>query len=260
MSTFIPRDVAPQRVVYAAGLLLLGAVSLAFRDFALQWQPVPAMLPHRAAFASVNALVLIGCGIVLLTPHFRTAAWLATAYLVLWVVLLHGPPVVASPLDVALWLGAAEITTLALGAAATVAARPSTHRLLRYAFATCVGIFGLSHFVYAQFTASLVPAWIPGPLFWAYATGVGHLATSASLFSGVMLRASMRLLTVMLAIITLLVQVPQLIVDPSIHARWVALAVSIALTGTAWLLSTVLHADELPAAVHRPASSDVIPS
>jgi len=260
MSTF-PRDDAAHRVVYAFGLLLLGAVSLAFRDFALQWQPVPAMLPHRASAASLNALLLIGCGVALLTHHYRVAAWVATGYLMLWTVLLHGPHIVARPTDVSLWLGAAEIMTLALGAAALVTIRPATHRSLRYAFATCVGIFGVSHFVYAQFTASLVPGWIPAPLFWAYATGAGHLAASASLFSSVMLCTATRLLTAMLAIITLSVQVPRIVADATGHASWVALAVSVALTGAAWLLSAMLHADELhAAAAPGPLRNDVIPS
>jgi hypothetical protein len=37
----------PNALPFALGAILLGAVSIWFHDFALQWQPVPAGFPMR---------------------------------------------------------------------------------------------------------------------------------------------------------------------------------------------------------------------
>ena len=46
-------------------------------------------------------------------------------------------------------------------------------------------VFGLSHFAYADFTASMIPAWMPARLILAYVTGAAHLAAGAALLLGV---------------------------------------------------------------------------
>jgi len=49
--------------VYALGALALGLVGLAWDDFALQWQPVPAGVPGRAALACVFAAALVAAAV-----------------------------------------------------------------------------------------------------------------------------------------------------------------------------------------------------
>ncbi|HET7003049.1 MAG TPA: hypothetical protein VFI33_17105 [Puia sp.] len=45
-------------------------------------------------------------------------------------------------------------------------------------FALTMFCFGRAHFLYADATATLVPAWIPGALFWVYFTGTSLMAAA----------------------------------------------------------------------------------
>ena len=50
------------------------------------------------------------------------------------------------------------------------------------AFGVCALLFGGAHFFYLNLTVPLVPTWLPPtPTFWAYATGLGHIATGITL-------------------------------------------------------------------------------
>jgi len=42
-------------------------------------------------------------------------------------------------------------------------------------------VFGVQHFLYGGFVAGLVPAFMPGRLFWAYFVGVAFLAAAAGI-------------------------------------------------------------------------------
>ncbi|WP_457311411.1 DoxX family membrane protein [Sphingomonas sp. UYAg733] len=67
----------------------------------------------------------------------------------------------------------------------------------RYLFGVCPLIFGLSHFTYADFTAAMVPGWLPGPLVRAYATGIGHVAAGVGILSGIRSRLAATVLAAM---------------------------------------------------------------
>src|SRR5690242_7404264 len=54
------------RAVFAVGLLGLGVLTAVYRDFALQWQPVPAWVPARASLALLSGTVLLVGGAGLL--------------------------------------------------------------------------------------------------------------------------------------------------------------------------------------------------
>jgi len=45
----------------------------------------------------------------------------------------------------------------------------------RIFIAIALVVFGVQHFMYGVFVAGLVPAWMPGRLFWAYFVGAAFL-------------------------------------------------------------------------------------
>src|SRR5258708_32450148 len=49
-------------------------------------------------------------------------------------------------------------------------------------------VFGVQHFIYGGFVATLVPAFMPGRLFWAYFVGVAFVAAAAGIFTGMLAR------------------------------------------------------------------------
>lgn len=227
--------------ILALGAIVLGLTGLAFRDFGLQWQPAPEGLPFRGTVAVIAASVLVIGGVMLIWR--RTAsygAWTLAAAFLAWT-LINAPRAFADPLDAADWLGFCENLAIAVGAAtlAFMASRTLDVRRMtaaRVFFGLCALVFGLSHFQYAAFTASMVPDWIPFSLFWAYATGAGHFAAGLALISGVQARLAVMLHAAMCASFVVLLHIPQTIANPADHREWVMTGMSLSLTGAAFAL------------------------
>jgi uncharacterized membrane protein YphA (DoxX/SURF4 family) len=90
-------------------------------------------------------------------------------------------------------------------------------------------------------TAPLVPKWLPPTQeFWAYATGIGHIAAGVAILTGVQSRLAAILLTAMYASFTLLVHGPMLLAHPSNHGILAENAENIALIGVAWVVADSL--------------------
>ena len=84
----------------------------------------------------------------------------------------------------------------------------------KYLFAFMLVMFGLAHFVNADFVKTIVPGWIPGNLFWTYLTGVALMGAGLSIFINVRVRQIMSLLATMLFIWLLVVHLPSTIEYP----------------------------------------------
>jgi uncharacterized membrane protein len=234
------------RVLQSCGLIGLGIMGLWHRDFALQWQPVPAGIPGRSLLACMSAAVLLTCGLVLWVPRYgRLAAWTAAAFLASWAVALHGPLVLHDPGRVATWLGFAETLVLTTGAVILgyLLRRPKATmkealaregrgiRVARTLLAIALPIFGLSHFTYPEFTASMIPAWLPQRLALAYVTGAAHTAAGAGMLFGVMPRPAAALEAAMMGVFVALIHVPGVLSEPTSRVQWTMLFVAVALTG-----------------------------
>jgi uncharacterized membrane protein YphA (DoxX/SURF4 family) len=233
----------PEALPYALGAILLGMVTLAVHDFALQWQPVPQWIPARSALSIVSAAILIVGGLVAMR---RTAGWarlILPGFYALWVLALHVPAFAAAP-NVGTLLGVAEI--LSLAAAGAALAPPSAPRWLRPAarilYGLCPLVFGLSHIVYADFTSQMVPAWLPERLFFAYFTGAAHIAAGLAILSGIFARLAARMLALMCASFVLLIHIPGVIGAPADRMQWTMLAVALSIAGGAWLSQRLLPA------------------
>ncbi|MEQ1808424.1 MAG: DoxX family protein [Terricaulis sp.] len=238
--------IASHAVLFGLGAIVLGVIGFSFGDFALQWQPVSPTLPARQLFSVLSAAMLtIGGGAVLWRKSMTPGALLLFSVFGIWVVALHAPLILAHPLQVAQWNGTCEI--LALAAAALMLLAKTTNKrssgirtIARLAFGVCPLVFALAHVVYAEFTASFVPDWIPFPLFWAYATGIGHAGGGLAILLGVRGRLAAGLLAAMYASFAILVHVPRIIDTPS-HANWLGLAITAALSGAAWIIRSAMH-------------------
>ncbi|HYJ42209.1 MAG TPA: DoxX family membrane protein [Steroidobacteraceae bacterium] len=233
----------PHALVYAAGAILLGAVGICFHEFAMQWQPVPAGIGMRAQLAYLaGALLAIG-GVLLLVPKLeRAGALLLTVFIGLWMLVLNLPLAIASASHIGAWNSPAEITFMASGALALFAsgikgnARPTALLAARLLAGASAMVFGFAHFNYIDFTASMVPGWIPYKTFWAWATGAGHLAAGLALVSGIRARLGAGCEAAMMGSFVVLLHLPRVIAAPDQHVEWIMLGVSGMLTGAALLI------------------------
>jgi uncharacterized membrane protein YphA (DoxX/SURF4 family) len=229
--------------LYALGAILLGAVGIWFHDFAMQWQPVPAGIPWRLPLAYLSGLLLIvGGGAILSRRGERGGALLLAAFYGLWVIALHLPNALAGWKHIGAWNAVAEITVMTMGGVALFAAGAGAMRgqltlVARILTGASAIVFGCAHFNYIDFTASMVPAWIPpNQTFWAWATGAGHLAAGLALVSGIQARLAATLLAAMMASFAVLLHIPRVIAAPDQHVEWIMLAVSSSLAGAVWLV------------------------
>jgi uncharacterized membrane protein YphA (DoxX/SURF4 family) len=75
-------------------------------------------------------------------------------------------------------------------------------------YAAPLAAFGTEHFTLTKVIASLVPAWIPWHMFWAYFVGACFLAASLSLVSGIQTRLSASLLALTFFLFVVLMDAP----------------------------------------------------
>jgi uncharacterized membrane protein YphA (DoxX/SURF4 family) len=242
--------------IYGLGAIATGLVGLVWGDFALQWEPVAASFPGRTALAYIFGalLVVAGAAVNWRRPSATLGATALVGLYAVVVVLMHGAQIVQHPGAFGAWHGAAEQLALLAGGLASyvyLADASGGRRVTRVALiGICMGVcllmFGLAHFLYLDFTAAFVPAWMPGgQKFWAVLTGVAHLAAGVALLSGFKARLAAILLTAMFATFSVLVHLPLLIADPHSHLNWVMNAINVALTGAAWAIATALTHEEL---------------
>jgi uncharacterized membrane protein YphA (DoxX/SURF4 family) len=231
--------------VFGLGVMALGMVSLARGDFD-PGQPVPKDFPDRTALAYAAAVFMLLAGAAV--AWRRTAAWgaaaLAAYYALIVVILMDGRVVLAHYAEFGAYSGGAEQLAIAVGGLIVYAANARIDaalaarltRLGQLAFGVCALLFGGAHFFYMNLTAPLVPKWLPTQEFWAYATGVGHIAAGIAILTGVRARLAAILLTAMFASFTPLVHGPMLLADPSSPMNWTENALNLALIGSAWVV------------------------
>jgi uncharacterized membrane protein len=234
--------------VYALGAIVLGVSGLVWGDFATDWQRVVPGVPYREALAYITAVYELCGGLLILSPRTARigAAMLGMLYFVF--ALLWVPKVIAAPLvwdsygnffeessmmiaGVVLW------AWLAPADSEWVDKKDQISRL----YGICVISFGLVHFVYLQGAASFVPKWIPpGQMFWAVTTGICFFAAAGAILSGIWAGIASRLLVTMIVLFELLVWIPRFVASPHAHFEWAGNAVSIAMSGAAWVVSDAI--------------------
>jgi hypothetical protein len=103
-------------------------------------------------------------------------------------------------------------------------------------------VVGVLHLVYGEFVALLVPAWIPGRLFWAVFTGLAHLAAGVAILTSVRARAGALWVGAMFGSWVLVLHAPRALAAPGDPKEWASLLVALGTCGGAWTLAGRLAA------------------
>ena len=172
----------------------------------------------------------------------RIGALLLTVFYGFWVLAFHLPNAFKSFGSIGAWNAPAEITFLTMGGLALFAAGAGHLRgHARSAWRACLqGPAPSCSASRISTTRNSPPPWCrrgsPTRLFWACATGAGHLAAGLAFVSGIQARLAAACHAGMMGSFVVLLHIPRVIAAPDQHAEWIMLAVSSALTGSAWLL------------------------
>lgn len=241
----------PAVIAFALGLIGLGVLGLVFGDFALVWQPVPASLPGRHAFAYGSGLLMLGSGISLLFRRFATSsACIIFPYLFVWLLLKVPALIVAARME-AVWLGFGEIAVLFAGGWVLFATLVRTRsgsmpdfvagqrgiRLATLLFGLSLIPIGLSHIVYPQETVELIPAWLPFRVGLAYLTGAVQISCGLGLLFSILPRVAAMIEAGMVGLFALFVWVPALIATPGGRLPWTAFLITWFFAASSWVVA-----------------------
>lgn len=237
--------------VFAATLVGLGVLGLVRSEYAAVWNGVPKDFPAREALLYLSALVAVGSGLGLLWPRTATlASRVLLAYLLAWTLLFKGRFILLAPAQEGTYQSIGENAVIIAGAwvlyawlagdwdrrHAAFATGEKGVRIARVLYGLALIAFGLSHFVYLQFTAPIIPDWIPGHVFWAYFTGTAYLTAGAAILSGLWARLAALLSALQMAGFLLLVWLPLMLAGKMSDFNWGEAVVTWVLVAGAWVV------------------------
>ena len=251
------------KTIYGTSLAALGILQFLF-DYFIASIPGPdswiGVSFQLIGFVYKICLITMSLAIVVNYKTRITSIALATLLLA-WIIFRHIPLVIFNITD------PAEINYMCFGFAISGGAffvagstrdnisHPKKYFMLsglwspyaigKFFFGIPIIVFGLQHVLYAEFISSVIPNWIPGKFFWAYATGVVLICAGISILSDIKIKWSTLWLGVMINLWVLIVHLPAVIMNPKDGYEWTSLFQSVAISASAFLLRKNL-ATELP--------------
>jgi uncharacterized membrane protein len=235
------------QVLFGVSLAAIGALSIGWHDFAPTWELLPKWIAWRSALVIPCGAMLLAGGVALLIPRAaRPAALALAALLLLRLLLLHVPRIAIHPLVEGVYESMSENLIYIAGAWTIFSMLPSEDesranfgnvRAGQVLFALALPAIGLSHLVYLNMTAPLIPSWLPFHVPLAYFTGVAWIAAAAGILFGVLPRLAATLTAVMASLFTLIIWGPTVIAAPTNVSDWSEICASTAITGAAWAVA-----------------------
>jgi len=224
------------RAFYGTGIAALGVQQFIYADFRPVIFPAAPLWMHASpiwAYAVGAALIVAGILIAVGKKERITSLLLGGFLFVMFIIFQSSYTLFIqpnSPVHLGLWTD--PLKELALSGGAFVMAglaknesnTPHKNYLFivlekfipfgRIFFSITMLLFGVAHFYYPEFVATLVPAWIPGHTFWTYFAGVALILSGAAIILKIRLKTVALLLSSMLFLWVLLLHIPRAIADP----------------------------------------------
>lgn len=222
------------RACYGISMVITGIVQLYYADFRTvlippwpQWRLTPTLAAY------IIGVVMIVAGIIIIISKRGREVALTTGTILLALFLFWHLPYLLfiQPHDITnlgLWAEASKALALSGGAFVVAGSYIEDHRPLPEIFAFpeklipygriffCIVMieFGIDHFIYIDFIKMLVPAWLPGQVFWTYLAGAALIAAGLAIIFKVMTKLSAALLGIVILIWLFVLHIPRAISDP----------------------------------------------
>ena len=228
------------KLFYGIGIAGIGLLHFMYAGFRPVILPVPAEATKNISFlvyVTGAILVLAGLAIAFL-QKIKNIAFFFGIFLLLFVIIGHLPNrFMNHPEILGMWTDTLKLLALAGGAFIVSSGNLSNYG--KYFFALMLVIFGIDHFVYTDFVKLLVPAWIPGPLFWTYVAGIALIGSGVALFINFKPKTISFLLGIMLLIWLVILHIPRAFAAPATDNgnEWTSVFQCLAFSGMAFLLS-----------------------
>jgi hypothetical protein len=193
---------------------------------------------------------------ILFNLKARLTAILLGILFLIYTLFFELPMVVARPMDLgvrSVFFEGLALGSSALTLAATLSARGRPVQAWEgfldkftesgpYLFGISSIVFGVDHFLILAFIASLVPAWMPWHMFWAYLTGAGFVAAGISIVLRKLDQWGAFWLGTMFLLWFLLLHAPRVLVafrshDPNAPAEWSSAFIALGMCGGSWIVA-----------------------
>ncbi len=222
------------RKAFGICLLALGIQGLFYGDFDPVFLPdASSWLPLHTALAYLWTLILIAAGLLIIfeTKAKEISIDLGGIFLIFFL-FCHVPNLLfVNPYGKSLGTWTKALKELAFSGGAFVVAGSYTGENLqsksrlsnplkklipfgRVFFSITMILFGIDHFLYIDYVAPLVPAWIPGHNFWTYFAGVALIGSGVAIILRIKLRLVASLLGTMIFLWFIFLHIPRAIADP----------------------------------------------
>lgn len=240
------------RILFGASAILFGVIALLWHD-PDTWQTLRQLwkLPLGSVIGAVLMAAVIVGGLAALHPRTAHLASIILAIVFALFSLACVPAIFRAPSVYYVYGSFFEQFSILSGATAVFAITEVTAataavfaRFARIGFGLSAVSFALSQIIYLRVTADLVPKWIPpNQMFWAVLTTIAFALSAISILFQRDSRLAARLLTLMLALFALLVWIPRLVAHPEAHLNWSEFALTLLITGAAWMVSELKPAN-----------------
>ena len=241
------------QLFFGIAIVAFGVENLINVRLGLAVRGVP-WFPGSAFWTYLTGSALLAAGLSIVTNvRARMTAILLGILFLLYVLFLEVSLVVARPMSVSVRTVLFE--TLALGAAALTLAGtlPAGSDFRRWGgirdaliglgpclFGVSSAVFGIDHFLVLDVIASLVPAWLPGHMFWAYLTGTAFIAAGISIIARWMDQWAAALLGTMFLLWFLILHSPRVVMafrshDPNAPDEWSSAFIALGMCGGSWI-------------------------
>lgn len=218
-------------------MFALGAAGLGLQQFFYPgFRPVfvPAWseaLPSPDPFVYIFSIgLIVASGFILFNFKAKSASLILALVFLLFALLLHVPFNISHELiSPGAWTNALKILAFSGGALIIAGTfdddeseKPSALNGIlgkmipagRFFFGIMLVVFGIDHFLYAEFVATLVPDWIGAKMFWTYVAAVALIGSGVSLITKVKISLVSLLMGVMIFIWFLVLHIPRAIAAP----------------------------------------------
>ena len=248
------------RAFFGIGIVGIGVQQFIYSDFRPvlleQW---PSWLPWLKVWAYITGAALILAGVIITFSKNapKTALISGVAFLVFFLIFHVTYQLFGSPYPFALGSWTNPLKELAFSGGAFVIL--ASYRwgkntngdgfrtrladiFIPYGkifFSIMMIVFGLDHFLYTQFVATLVPLWIPWHVFWTYFAGVALMGSGICIMFKIQLKLVGMLLGIMLFIWFVILHIPRALADPYIDKGNEVTSVfeALAYSGVAFLIA-----------------------
>lgn len=237
------------RYLFALAIMAFGAIQFVSGHFLIALFPLPENFPATGFLMALFSTLFIGAGLGM-TINKVALRFAFLAGFLFFLIMIY-PNLVKLFTDLhngGVWTVVGE--TAALGAGALILTGKIPNRIMdpekqtrpwytygRMIFALSLLVFGILHFEYADYIATLITGWIPFKLFWSYFVGVAFILGFLSILTNVKIYLASNLLGFMFLFWVIFEHLPRVIAKPDIEPEWTSMFIALAFCGIFFMLA-----------------------